>query len=44
MFIIICIEKTKINKNRPGMAHFKNIYVIKTFNVCAGDILVCVFC
>ena len=22
LFIINCIEKTKINKNRPGMAHF----------------------
>ena len=23
LFIINCIEKTKINKKRPGMAHFK---------------------
>ena len=22
LFIISCIEKTKINKKRPGMAHF----------------------
>ena len=22
LFIINCIEKTKINKKRPGMAHF----------------------
>ena len=25
LFIINCIEKTKINKKRPGMAHFFNI-------------------
>ena len=23
LFIINCIEKTKINKKKPGMAHFK---------------------
>ena len=26
LFIINCIEKTKINKKRPGMAHFFNNY------------------
>ena len=25
LFIINCIEKTKINKKRPGIAHFKKI-------------------
>ena len=29
LFIINCIEKMKINKKRPGMAHFKkNSYII----------------
>ena len=30
LFIINCIEKTKINKKRPGMAHF--------LNNCAGPL------
>ena len=25
VFCQLCIEKTKIKKKRPGMAHFKNI-------------------
>ena len=30
LFIINCIEKTKINKKRPGMAHFfKKNFMVK---------------
>ena len=28
LFIINCIEKTKINKKRPGMAHFKKRFTL----------------
>ena len=34
LFIINCIEETKINKKRPGMAHFKKIRA--TFNPTSG--------
>ena len=31
LFIIICFEKTKINKKRPGMAHLKkNVFFVPT--------------
>ena len=37
LFIINCIEKTKINKKRPGMAHFiKTIKVLQKLNGIAG--------
>ena len=32
LFIINCIEKTKINKKRPGMAHF-----LKKFEQLIGE-------
>ena len=32
LFIINCIEKTKINKKRPGMAHFKKKKSLKIIN------------
>ena len=34
LFIINCIEKTKINKKRPGVAHFlKKVNVSNVFSV-----------
>ena len=38
LFTVNCIEKTKIKKKRPGMAHLKNIQQqideIRTFTLC----------
>ena len=33
LFTVNCIEKTKIDKKRPGMAYLKNIFSLKRANL-----------
>ena len=38
LFTVNCIEKTKIMRKRPGMAHLKNILSLIRIKICNSKI------